>query len=65
MALLVESIDINPHEDYPVFIDFAYQTLDKLNSGEDLKTIFESIPDGFEEWLINNAKKAGYGITFT
>jgi hypothetical protein len=62
MAYLIESIDINPHDDYPEFIDFAYHSLDRLVSGEELQAIFKDIPNGFQEWLVNNAKKAGYAM---
>jgi hypothetical protein len=63
MALLIQSIDIFPEEDYPVFLDYAYQAKDRLVSGEDIKSIAKDAPDGFKKWLVKNAKKTGFAIT--
>ena len=63
MAFLVENIDIDPDEDYPLFIDFAYKAKERLLTSETAESIFENAPDGFGEWLLHNATKIGFGVT--
>ena len=62
MAILIENIDNYPQRDYPVFIDFAYNVLNKIRSGENPKNVLKNAPEGFGEWLINNHMKTGFGI---
>ena len=62
MAFIVETLDINPDQDYPLFIDFAYEAKRRLRSGDEIKDIFSNKPKGFEKWLIKNHIKKGYGL---
>jgi hypothetical protein len=57
MAFLVENIDIDPDDDYPLFIDFAYKAKERLHTSETAESIFENAPEGFGEWLLHNTKK--------
>ena len=63
MAYIIQKIDIEPHEDYQQFIDFAYESKHRLLDGEKPEVIFQNLPIGFEEWLQNNSIKTGYGVT--
>ena len=62
MAYIVENLDINPHEDYPLFIEYAYEVKRRLSSGDEIRNIFRNKPKGFEQWLTENHMKKGYGI---
>ena len=63
LAYIIQKIDIEPHEDYQQFIDFANNSKHRLLDGEKPEVIFKNIPNGFEDWLNNNFIKTGYGIT--
>jgi transcription elongation factor Elf1 len=62
MASIITRIDIYPDEGYQKFIDFAYNAKNRLFSGESANTIFQDMPDGFEDWLKENFMKTGFGI---
>jgi hypothetical protein len=62
MAFIVENLDINPDDDYPLFIDYAYEAKRRLRSGDEIKDIFRNKPQGFEKWLLKNHVKKGYGL---
>jgi len=63
MAFIVQHLDTYPHEDYPLFIDFAYAARNRLVSGESIDSVFKDVPEGFWEWLDDNYKKTGFGMT--
>jgi len=63
MAFLIDNIDIDPGEDYPLFIDFAYAAKERLTTNETAESIFENAPEGFGEWLLQNSKKIGFGVS--
>ena len=65
MSYIVRNIDIIPERDYQKFIDFAYELKNKLIRGDNLRDIADNIPDGFDEWLVNNVKKTGFGVINT
>ena len=63
MAHLIKNLDIEPNNDYSDFLDFAYNAKDRIMKGENVVTIFNNIPDGFEDWVRKNSTKTGFGIT--
>jgi len=62
MAVIISKIDIYPNKNYQTFIDFAYESKNRLLHGESPKLIFEYVPDGFNEWIKDNVKKTGFGL---
>ena len=63
MAHLIKNIDIEPNKNYSEYIDFAYNAKNRLLKGEDIVSIFDNAPDGFDEWVRRNSLKTGFGIT--
>jgi len=63
MAYIVTKLNIVSNEDNPEFIDFTVDARGKLSRGEDIKSIFNHIPEGYEEWLKNNPFTKGFGVT--
>ena len=63
MAYIVTKLSIPSNEDNPDFIDFTVDAKGRLSRGEDIKSIFNIIPEGYEEWLKNNPFTKGFGVT--
>ena len=63
MAHIVKKLNIVSNEDNPEFIDFTVDAKSRLSLGEDIKSIFNNIPEGYEEWLKNNPFTKGFGVT--
>ena len=63
MAYIVTKLSIPSNEDNPDFIDFTVDAKGRLSRGEDIKSIFNNIPEGYEEWLKNNPFTKGFGVT--
>ena len=62
MAYFVKNLNIASNEDNPEFIDFTVDAKSKLSHGEDIKSIFNNIPEGYEEWLKKNPFSKSFGI---
>ena len=62
MAYIVKKLNIVSNEDNPEFIDFTVDAKSRLSLGEDIKSIFNNIPEGYEEWLKKNPFSKGFGI---
>ena len=63
MAYFVKNLNIAPNEkDNSEFIDFTVDAKNRLSHGEDSKSIFNSIPEGYEEWLKKNPFSKSFGI---
>jgi hypothetical protein len=63
MAYIVKKLNIASNEDNPEFIDFTIDAKSRLSRGEDIKSIFNNIPEDYEEWLKKNPFSKGFGIT--
>jgi len=63
MAYIVKKLSIPSNEDNPDFIDFTVDAKGRLLHGDDIKSIFNNIPEGYEEWLKNNPFTKGFGVT--
>ena len=63
MAHIVTKLSIPSNEDNPEFIEFTVDAKSRLWRGEDIKSIFNNIPEGYEEWLKNNPFTKGFGVT--
>jgi DNA-directed RNA polymerase subunit RPC12/RpoP len=63
MAYIVTKLSIPSNEDNPDFIDFTVDAKGRLSRGDDIKSIFNNIPEGYEEWLKNNPFTKGFGVT--
>ena len=62
MAYIVTKLSIPSNEDNPDFIDFTVDAKSRLLHGDDIKSIFNNIPEGYEEWLKKNPFSKGFGI---
>ena len=62
MAYIVKKLNIVSNEDNPEFIDFTVDAKSRLSLGEDIKSIFNNIPEGYEEWLKKNPFSKSFGI---
>ena len=63
MAYIVTKLSIPSNEDNPEFIDFTVDAKSRLSRGEDSKSIFNNIPEGYEEWLKKNSFTKGFVVT--
>ena len=62
MAYIVKKLNIVSNEDNPEFIDFTVDAKSRLSRGEDIKSIFKNIPEGYEEWLNKNPFSKSFGV---
>ena len=62
MAYIVKKLNIVSNEDSPEFIDFTVDAKNRLSRGEDIKSIFNNIPEGYDEWLKKNPFSKSFGI---
>ena len=62
MAYIVTKLSIPSNEDNPDFIDFTVDAKGRLSRGEDIKSIFNNIPEGYDEWLKKNPFSKSFGI---
>ena len=62
MAYIVTKLSIPSNEGNPLFIDFTVDAKSRLSRGEDIKSIFNNIPEGYEEWLKKNPFSKSFGI---
>ncbi len=62
MAYIVKKLNIVSNEDSPEFIDFTADAKSRLSRGEDIKSIFNNIPEGYDEWLKKNPYSKSFGI---
>jgi hypothetical protein len=63
MAYIVKKLSIPSNEDNPDFIDFTADAKNRLLHNDDIKSIFNNIPEGYEEWLKKNPSAKSFGIT--
>ena len=63
MAYIVKKLSIPSSEYNPDFIDFTVDAKNRLLHGDDIISIFNNIPEGYEEWLKNNPFSKSFGIT--
>ena len=62
MAYIVKKLNIVSNEDSSEFIDFTVDAKSRLSRGEDIKSIFNNIPEGYDEWLKKNPFSKSFGI---
>jgi len=62
MAYIVKKLSIPSNEYNPDFIDFTVDAKNRLLHGDDINSIFNNIPENYEEWLKNNPFSKSCGI---
>ena len=62
MAYIVKKLSIPSNENNHDFIDFTADAKNRLLHGDDIKSIFNNIPEGYEEWLKKNPFSKSFGI---
>jgi hypothetical protein len=62
MAYIVKKLNIVSNEDNPEFINFTVDAKSRLSHGEDIKSVFNNIPEGYQEWLNKNPFSKSCGV---